>query len=189
MNRLKQIRQLENIDRKDFIDILTSCLVVIIDSREKKFDHIKKDFEKYGILNISRKMNFCDYSFYIDKNLFNTKFKKEYLDRDIFFDEVICIERKASLDEIIQNFTSNRDRFEREFVKAVEKKCKVKVLIEDDYLNLILGNYRSKASRKAIVASMFTFENRYNINFIFVKKEGAANYIYNFFKYFLYGII
>lgn len=188
IEEVRNIRQLVNINKKNFIDILASCLVVTIDTREKKIEHITKMFDEYKISYVSKKLDFGDYSFYLSKDKINENFNLS-IDNDISFEKLIGVERKKDFNEIISNFTTNRERFEKEFKKAYDQKCEFRIIIEQKYSTLLKGKLRSKVSRRAIVASIFVFENVYNSNFVFLEKDSTACYIYNYFKYYLYSKI
>ena len=84
-------------------------MVVLIDTREKKNDHITEYFDKHKIAYERRALSCGDYSFYIKAN------QELAIPRDLYFDNQIYVERKASLDELAINFTKERKRFEEEF--------------------------------------------------------------------------
>ena len=75
--------------------------MIIIDSREKKFEHIKAYFDKHGIPYEVRKLNTGDY--------FNTD------------NPSVVVDRKANLQEVCSNLSagkSNRIRFTDECKRA-----------------------------------------------------------------------
>ena len=82
---------------------LTKSLVVLVDSREKKNDHILSYFTKQGIAYQKTKLEYGDYSFYIPAAAAG---------EDIYFHRDIVIERKASLEELSGNLAQERERFE-----------------------------------------------------------------------------
>lgn len=186
--QLKEIKQVINISKKNFIDIISKCIVIIIDTREKKTEHIINTFIEYKIPYVSMKLDFGDYSFYLDSKKLSEELNINIQD-NIYFNNVIGIERKQSFDELILNFTKNRERFENEFKRAFLKGSTLRVIVEQRYKTLLFSKLRSKVSRKAIVASIFVFENVYDTNFIFLEKESVACYMYNYFKYWLYSKI
>ena len=74
-------------------------VVIISDSREQKNNHILQAFDEMGIKHEERKLHFGDYSFICDNNDFTLS----------------CItERKANINELWTNCTSDRQRFEKE---------------------------------------------------------------------------
>ena len=161
---------------KEITKILKS-IVILIDSREKVFSHIKLwfksnkiDYEIYGL-------NFGDYSFKIPKNL-----ELDILE-DIYFSDIIAIERKANAEEISGNLTNGRDRFKREFDRG---NTKIRLLIEDSsYSDICKGNYGTDFNSKSFIGSLHSIQEEYNVPFFFTDKGHSGEYIYNTFKYYL----
>lgn len=159
------------------IDKLLKSIVILIDTREQENSHIKEYFDKKKIKYDIQKLNYGDYSFYIPKN------EELGIPRDLYFDGIITIERKGSLEELSGNFTKDRARIEEEFSR---KKGKLHLMIEDaTYDYIVLHNYNTQYNPKSFIATLKTFEVRYNINTFFVSKRGAGNYIYYTFVYYL----
>jgi hypothetical protein len=122
-------------------------------------------------------MDFGDYSFFIPAN------EKLSIPRDYYYTNNICIERKGSLDELVGNFSEDRDRIEDEFLRH---RGKMFLLIEgSSYKDIYEGNYRSKYSSKSLVGTLHSFSDRYNVPYIFIDKEYSARYIYFTFYYYL----
>ena len=87
--------------------------MIIIVSREKKFEHIKAYFDKHGIPYEVRKLNTGDY--------FNTD------------NPSVVVDRKANLQEACSNLSagkSNRIRFTDECKRAFAEHIRLIVLIE-----------------------------------------------------------
>ena len=112
-------------------------MVVLIDTREKKNDHITEYFDKHKIAYERRALSCGDYSFYIKAN------QELAIPRDLYFDNQIYVERKASLDELAINFTKERKRFEEEFAISKEK-TKYLFIENANYFDLVNSNYRSE---------------------------------------------
>ena len=74
-------------------------VVIISDSREQKNNHILQAFDDMGIRHEVRKLHFGDYSFICENNDFTLS---------------CIVERKANLNEVWQNVTTDRERFEKE---------------------------------------------------------------------------
>lgn len=152
-------------------------LTIICDTREQD-RHVEEWLKKQKIPTVSRKLDTGDYSCMIDQTSF---------ERDII------VERKHNLDEICGNFTAERERFEREFIRAKAYGTKVHLIIENaSWSDVFLGNYRSKLSPKSLVASMLSWMVRFNISITFCKPEESARIIYGIFYYYaretlLYG--
>lgn len=72
---------------------------VLIDTREQKNKHITDALSSLGIMWESQKLDFGDYSFKIEGKDFSRS---------------CVIERKAKIDELYGNFTTDRERIEKE---------------------------------------------------------------------------
>lgn len=127
---------------------------------------------KYGIKYEVKKVNSGDYTAYIP----NTKYEAS-----------IVIERKNSLDEISQNLTKNKARFEREFAREDRK---ITIAIEGNtYTDLITGNYRADVKPNSFLALLHSITDRYDVNFIFIDKNAMAVYIYKTLYYNIRNIL
>jgi ERCC4-type nuclease len=143
-------------------------LVILCDTREKKNQHIIKFFEKQSIKYKHHKLNVGDYSFIYHGQT---------------FENIITIERKNSLDELCQNFTKDRERFRREFIRSAENKTLVILLIENNvYADIAIHNYKSKMHPNSLFGSIRAWKEKYNIYVLFSKKTASANYIINIFE-------
>ena len=160
------------------IDEIVKSMVIIVDTREKENGHILSAFEKNKVNYEKRALERCDYSFYVPKN------EKLNIPRDIFFDKIVAIERKASLDEIATNWTKERDRFEKEMALAPPKKI---LLIENaSYEDIINGNYRSKYNKKSFLGTLHSFWFKYDLPVIFMPdKTYTPIFIKKYFEYFI----
>lgn len=138
-------------------------LTVIVDTREQVNDHILKAFDKQKVKHISRKLDVGDYSAQIG---------------ELSLEKDIAIERKHNLDEICGNFTSERERFEREFLRAKAYGTKVVLIIENaTWGDIFLGNYRSKVSPKSLIGSLLSWMVRFNVTITFCKQEETGRII------------
>lgn len=105
----------------------------------------------------------------------------------------VVIERKHNLDEICGNFTVERERFEREMLRAKAYNTKVFLIIENaSWSDIFLGNYRSKLEPKSLVGSLFSWQAKYNLTIIFCKPEETGRLIHGLIYYYarellLYG--
>ena len=161
------------------IDEIIKSMVIVQDTREQQAIHITNFFDKNKIKYVVKKLNSGDYSFYIPKN------ENLGISRNLYAD--LVIERKNSIDELAGSF-KDRNRFESEFIRTIKTETKIVLLVEDGqgYGNLLKGNYRSEYSAKALLASLKSWENRYNFNTIFLDKEFSGNFIYYTLRYYLY---
>lgn len=144
-------------------------LTVIVDSKEKVNQHILSYFDSKKIPYKIRNLETGDYSMMIG---------------DMTFEHDFFIERKANLTEICGNFTQNRDRFEREFLRAKANHAKPFLLIEDNTLDdVYLGDYRSQLSPKSLIASFLTWQVRFNTTIMFCNKKNSGRLIYGILYY------
>lgn len=153
------------------IERTLETLVIVVDTREHKTARLRKRIEQMGVPSIVKKLDFGDYSAVVtlpDGSLFS-------------LEKSVCIERKADLSEICNNFKddkdktkSHRDRFAREFERARIAGAKMHLLIENATWEKVLqGQYRSLMKPKALLASLLTWSARYNCG-IFMCESGTS---------------
>lgn len=152
-------------------------MVILVDSREKRNDHILDYFKKNGIAFEVVKLDYGDYSFRIPAEVSGT---------DIYFHKDIVIERKASLEELSGNLAQERDRFEKEFLKAGNDGCKIYLMTEapGGYTDIIAHKYKTDFTPAAFMASMKTWESRFGCNVQFIDRQYSGYYIVSTFQYF-----
>ena len=158
---------------KEMKSILDS-MVVIVDTREQKNDHILEYFRKKKIPFKLRTMQTGDYSAMIPKN------EELGITRDIYLNA--AIERKNSVNELVESI-KDRTRFENELIRASKHPFTLIVEELEGYNNILLGNYRSKYEPKSLLGSLKTFEARYNFSTVFLASNTTGNYIYYHFLY------
>lgn len=164
--------------KNELKDLLNS-LIILVDTREKKNDHILKYFDDKNISYQEQKLESGDYSFLLPKN------KDLGIARDIYFNNQIVIERKANLNELSGNFTQNRTRFENELIRSSNEKLILMIENADGYKDILSHNYRTKYNPRSFIASLHTFKHRYNTDLMFIDENAAGNYIYYTFYYWL----
>lgn len=98
------------------IEELIQSMVILVDTRERKADHILEYFDKKDITYKKKALDYGDYSFMIPAN------EKLSIPRDLYFTNKVVVERKASLEEVSNNLTKERDRFEKELCLAPKTK-------------------------------------------------------------------
>jgi len=105
--------------------------------------------------------------------------------KDIYFNEELAIERKASLTELSNNFTHNRTQFENELIRA--RDCKLVLLVENPagYEDIINHNYRTKYKPRSFIGTLHSFKHRYDLDTVFIKNGLSGNFIYYSFYYWL----
>ena len=142
---------------------------IIADTREQVNAHVTRYFDKQKIPHISRKLDTGDYSAQIGA---------------LSMEKDIVIERKHNLDEICGNFTVERERFEREFLRAKAYGTRVVLVIENaTWTDIFLGNYRSKVKPQSIIGSLLSWMVRYNITVLFCKPEETGKIIWGILHY------
>ena len=159
-------------------DELVKSMTVIVDSRERQNSHIVNWFEKNNVRYETKALKNGDYSFYVPAN------EKLNIDRDLYYDRHIMIERKASLEELSGNIAQNRARFEEELATFSGKKY---LMIENsNYEDIVQKKYTTDLSPKAYLATIHTYNHRYGIELMFMPDpEYSAVYIYGVLSYYL----
>lgn len=158
---------------------LLSSIVILIDTREQKNEHIVDYFTKHKIPFKKKALSHGDYSFYLPKN------DELSIFRDIYFDNEIIVERKANLNELSNNFSNERNRFEEEF--AISKAHKKYLLIENaNYSDVVQGNYDTKYNKKSFIGSLHSFNHKYDLEIVFIPDcLFTPIYIYGTMQYYL----
>lgn len=145
-------------------------IVILTDTREQKNKHILDYFDEKEIKHQLQKLDTADYSFILPNFGF------------LEFDNSILIEKKNSLDEIAGNFTKDRQRFVSEFERIGD--AKIHLLIENaTWRKIINGSYRSKLPPQNMIASLFTWNVRYNCPIWFSNPTESGMIIYQIIKY------
>ena len=153
---------------KELADALKD-LKIIVDTREQVNDHVLTSFKTRNVPYFNRKLDIGDYSAQLG---------------DDTFEKSVVIERKHNLDELCANLTADRDRFEREFLRAKAYGTKVFLLIEEASWNdVFLGNYRSKLSPKSLLASLLSWQTRFNVTVLFTSKGNTGALIHGILYY------
>jgi len=146
-------------------------MTIIVDTREQKNAHLLKVFKKNNIEIIERKLDVGDYSFEIE----GQSYEKE-----------LVIERKANLNELASNFTSGRDRFNREFERSINNNTKVILLVEKATMDDIKRhNYRSKFHPNAFIASLQSWSQKFGLIVVFGPRNKSGDFIINSFNKYL----
>ena len=152
-------------------------LTIIEDTREQDH-HCAEYFQKHNIPHITRKLDTGDYSAQLGV---------------MTLERSVAIERKRNLDELCGNMTSDRDRFEREFLRAKANGLHIFLIVENaTWTDVFLGNYRSKLSSKSLTGSILSWLARFPVTLLFCKPDETPRLIYGILYYFareelLYG--
>lgn len=138
---------------------------IIIDSREKKCDHIKRWFDCQGIEYTVKKLEVGDYQ--------------------LTDNPAVSIDRKQNLQELSKNLMNRKDhsRFWKEVRRAYETGVKLYILCEHgDGIESIEDvvdwhdEYSGVSGRK-LLDEMYRVKVAYNVEFIFCKKQDTASEI------------
>lgn len=156
-------------------------MVILIDKREKENRHITEYFDKHKISYQKETLNYGDYSFYIPPN------DAYGILSPIYFHKEIIVERKNSLEELSNNLGKDRDRFEKEFLKAYKDGCRLYLLTENPhgYSAIMEHNYKTEFQPLPYVASLKSFENRYGLHIQFIDRQYAGYMIFSTFYYYM----
>ena len=144
-------------------------LTIIVDSKEKVYYHIQKYFQTNKIPYKVRNLETGDYTAMIG---------------NISLENDVVIERKANIDEVCGNFTADRLRFEKEFIRAKAYGIHVYWIIENcTWSDIFLGNYKSKLSSKSLTGSILSWLARFPVTLIFCKPEETPKLIVGILHY------
>ena len=164
----------------DQIKTICKNITILIDRREKST--IMEDWCSHKDRCKIEKVTLTqgDYSFKL------SAMPEFGINEDLYFDKKIVVERKNSLDEISQNFTKNRTRFEEELATF---NGKMTIVITDTWDNLFQGKYQSKYDRVSFIASIQSFTHRYGVTFEMMSEEAFPVFVYTYFYYYLRSIL
>ena len=165
------------------LDEILKSMIILIDTAEKKIDHITDYYDKHNIQYKRMKLPSFDYSFMIPKN------EKLGIQYDMTFYNDCSLERKRNLEEISTNFSSKRVQFNDEFSRSW---CKNKhLLIENaNYQDIVNGNYNTQYNKKSFLGSLHSFSAKYGLHIMFLPDDSySAIYIYGVFQYYLRYLI
>lgn len=144
-------------------------MTVVIDTREQRNEHIIAYLDKLKVPHETRKLNTGDYSFTLDGKSADTDF---------------VIERKGSIDELAGNFTAERERFEREFIRLKAYNTRGTILLENcTWEDIFSHNYSSKLSPKSLAGSLMAWQARFGVNVAMCKRETAPQILYGILYY------
>ncbi|MCP8969704.1 ERCC4 domain-containing protein [Ectobacillus ponti] len=153
---------------------LLDSLVIIVDTREQKNQHVLDYFNKKSVQYKFKAMKTGDYSAMLPAN------EGLGITRDIYLNA--AIERKNGVDELVESI-KDRTRFENELIRA--SKHPFTLIVEDleGYQKILNGMYRSRYEPKSLLGSLKTFEVRYGFSTVFLANVTTGNYIYHHFLY------
>lgn len=160
---------------------LLENMVILIDTGEKKNQHIIDYFIENNIKYKKEKIKYGDYTFKIEFNENTNKL----IHKDIYFDKDLVIERKNSIDELAGNMKStDRPRIKSEFSHINKYSIRSYIFVED-YLfdkHIREGYYKSQYSPKALYASLKAFEVEYDTIIRPISKDFIGSEMFNIFR-------
>ena len=158
------------------IDRMLDSMAVCIDSREQDTLRLRKRIQDINKPCMRQALAYGDYTaIYTDAD-----------GKEQSLEKIAVIERKQNLVELCANFTKERQRFEREFQKALADGCHVHLLIENDnYETLFAGQYQpskerkfgSKLSVEALTGSLLSWSIKYGMKVHFCQSETTGRLI------------
>jgi ERCC4-type nuclease len=90
-------------------------------------------------------------------------------------DKEFFVERKTIAD-LSSSFTAGRERFEAEWKRANSVASKF-LLVEGDFMSIILGDYRSNFNPASFLGSLFSWSIKYKFSIIFVKNHAEGQLV------------
>jgi ERCC4-type nuclease len=167
-------------DKKTFL----KDVVILIDTREQKNQHILREFERLGVCYRDHKLDYGDYSFQIGGRDFSLS---------------CAVERKGSIDELYGNVTKDRNRIEKEFYAASSMNTDFTLLVEGcksleemkqyevPEWEMSRLNRKEKEIGKICYATVYSWMsgNRYQFHTVFIENtsESAAKILEIFYWY------
>jgi ERCC4-type nuclease len=149
---------------------------ILVDTREQCTAKAEQRYKSFGVPYSRNTLAYGDYT----ANFTLLDGSKLY-DTSNTISPICVVERKMNLDELAQCFTSGRERFEREFEKAVTNNCFIHLICEEGSWEKIEGHkYRSKFPPKAYIASLTAWQRRYNIHVHFCSSLESGKLIKEF---------
>ena len=153
-----------------FVKASLESFTILVDSREQDTAKYHDRLKKFGCPVIKTKLDFGDYSAQVT------------LPSGVPYTlaDKVAIERKMSLDELANCYTTGRDRFKREFERAQAKDAKIYLLVEQaTWEKSYAGVYRSHMKPTAMVASMTTWMTRYGSPILMCNAATSGQLIYD----------
>ena len=155
---------------------ILDSIEILVDTREQRTPKAEQRYNSFGVPYSRATLAYGDYT----ANFVLLDGKKLH-DISNTVHPFCMVERKMSLDELAQCFTHSRERFEREFQKAVDNNCFIHLICEDGSFEKIEGHkYNSKFPPKAFLASITAWQRRYNIHFHFCSSLETGHLIKEF---------
>ena len=163
---------------KTELNKLLDSMVILIDTREKKTEHITDYLKDKGVPYKSKALTYGDYSFLLPAD------PEAGIQRDIYFNNEIAVERKRSLNELSNNFTHDRTQFENELIRSSNGKMILLIENVKGYQNIIKHNYRTDYKPKSFIGTLHSFKHRYDMEVMFIDPDYNGQFLrYEFYYY------
>ena len=152
--------------------------MILTDTRESNNAHILQYFDDNNIRHKKRALKTGDYTMMLEAD-------PEFgIYRDMWFSDVLSIERKNSVEELAGNIADNGGtaRFARE-MSRFQNINNVYLVIENDRMDDIMEQkYRSQLNSDSFLRTLLTWQKRSNFYINFVQKENMGKFIYELCK-------
>lgn len=155
--------------------VMTEHFTILVDTAEKKNQHITDYFDERKIKWKKKALNTGDYTLLI------TACPELGINQDWYFSDELCIERKSGLDEIIGNFNSSSkdgDRVFKEFSRMTGINRNFLIIEDNSIDDIIEGKYASSRAPSAVLRSILTWQARTGFCPLFVNKQNMGKIIY-----------
>jgi len=147
------------------VDAALKTMTILVDTREQPTDRSKRRLASFGCPYERCKLEFGDYSVKCDRLDLSSK---------------VAIERKMDFSELALCYGVGRPRFTREFERAREAGAKLYILVENaSWEKAYAGQYRSRMTPQALIASILAWLTRYNCQALFCKESTSGKLIYD----------
>ena len=147
-------------------------MVIIVDTREQDTEQLTHRLDTLGHPYRREALSEADY-------------QVEYISEDGTTVRLpVAIERKMSLDELANCFTSERGRFKAEMERLKEAGIFTYLLVERaSWEEVYRGSYRSKMHPASFLGSLLWWMVHYRLNLIFCKPGASGRIIGDILKY------
>ena len=156
-------------DQKEVLKTFSVC----VDSREQDTAKARRRYEGFNAPYGRATIDYGDYTYNAVLPGGNAVY-----DAQKRISPAVSIERKESLDELAQCLTRGRERFEREFKRAMEHRAKMYLICEGgSWEHIIAGRYRTKVAPAAFFNSLTAYMARYGLTVLFCKEDTSGRLI------------
>jgi ERCC4-type nuclease len=156
---------------------LLKSAVVLTDTREQENEHILTVLDKLKVQHKPFALPYGDYSIMLPAS------PEHGIQRDVYYINDIMIERKRNLNELAGNFTTGRERFKDEMIRAGAIRKYLIVECASGYAAILGHMYNAQLSEKSFYASLLSFQARYDLNVIFIEPQLTAEVIWGLLYY------